>query len=387
MLPTRLAGVHSVLASLTLLCSLCFSVPGHCAEQIQVEAMGTGATKFQALEAAWAEAVRNAVGMFTAAKTEMLNDEITEKIASYSRGQVNAYRILHESNEGNLWTVSIQANVDKDVILETAQATQTSSINIAGANLAASRATKDTRERDAEALIDAAIHLRDLRPCLDYNVEFVQANVRGADKMFLKHIVRMNFDKFMRQSKELEKVVASVATSVKQVPLKDTGSKALSKGIEATRQTDYPVDPKMAEMTIFEGSQAYRVELDFPAAGLSWSDQDKYFCFLQDTATAACYALPQKIVKKLNKSKRFTPRFQAKAGEGYNSVIATGTSKLYFSFKSNRGYMLAPFLNHVHEDTVLVYLQELSLSNEQLAKLTNLHGEYALQETDSDYYD
>ena len=110
--------------------------------RIVVEAEGIGPTKLEALQSAWMEAVRKGVGMFMTAKTEIVNDDITEKIVTHSRGQVNSYEVISETNGVDGWVVKIKANIDKDILEETAQAVQSKSVAFDGTSLAASQSTK-----------------------------------------------------------------------------------------------------------------------------------------------------------------------------------------------------------------------------------------------------
>ena len=58
-----------------------------------VEAEGIGKDRNSAIEAAWLEGIRQAVGSYIDAKTELNNDQLTERIISYSRGLVEKYEI------------------------------------------------------------------------------------------------------------------------------------------------------------------------------------------------------------------------------------------------------------------------------------------------------
>lgn len=65
-----------------------------------------------ALKSAWMEAVRKAVGMFMVGTTEMINDALTEQLATYSRSQVNSYEVLSKKQNNGIWNVKIRANID-----------------------------------------------------------------------------------------------------------------------------------------------------------------------------------------------------------------------------------------------------------------------------------
>lgn len=54
---------------------------------------GEGANRSEAIEAAWVEGIRQAVGSFVDAKTELNDDQLTERIVQYSRAIVDKYEI------------------------------------------------------------------------------------------------------------------------------------------------------------------------------------------------------------------------------------------------------------------------------------------------------
>ena len=60
---------------------------------IVLDVEGEGANRNEAIEAAWLDGIRQAVGSFIDAKTELNNDQLTERIISYSRGLVEKYEI------------------------------------------------------------------------------------------------------------------------------------------------------------------------------------------------------------------------------------------------------------------------------------------------------
>ena len=54
---------------------------------------GEGKNRSEAIEAAWVEGIRQAVGSFVDAKTELNDDQLTERIVQYSRAIVDKYEI------------------------------------------------------------------------------------------------------------------------------------------------------------------------------------------------------------------------------------------------------------------------------------------------------
>lgn len=146
--------------------------------RITVEAEGSGATKMEALKSAWQNAVREAVGMYMTSKTDVLNDDITEQIAAYSRGNVNSFQIISQIQQNGVWIVKISANVDKDIIHETMAQLSKSNIKIDGASLAAQVQSVANRNNDAiDVLLTSG--LLDFSKCLDYSATLEQHNIKG----------------------------------------------------------------------------------------------------------------------------------------------------------------------------------------------------------------
>lgn len=80
--------------SMVFCVGISYTVNANSSEIIQVQAEGSGTSKLEATKNAWQEAVRQAVGVYMSSKTVVLDDDITESIAAYSRGQVDSYKVV-----------------------------------------------------------------------------------------------------------------------------------------------------------------------------------------------------------------------------------------------------------------------------------------------------
>lgn len=85
-------------------------------DYITVIAEGYAENKQKALESAYIDAVRLAVGAIISAKTELNNDELSESIIMHSRGVIEGFDILDEKNEGGLTRLYIQAKVHREIL-------------------------------------------------------------------------------------------------------------------------------------------------------------------------------------------------------------------------------------------------------------------------------
>ena len=86
---------------------------------IIVETDGEGETRIEAIESGLVEALRQASGSFIDSKTELNNDELTEKIISYSRGSVAKYEVTMADDtraaEG-IYKVKLKVWVERDLL-------------------------------------------------------------------------------------------------------------------------------------------------------------------------------------------------------------------------------------------------------------------------------
>ena len=85
-------------------------------DYITVIAEGKNTDRKLALEAAYVDAVRLAVGAIISAKTELNNDELSEKIITHSRGVIEGFDILGENQEGRLTRIYIRAKVHREIL-------------------------------------------------------------------------------------------------------------------------------------------------------------------------------------------------------------------------------------------------------------------------------
>ena len=85
-------------------------------DQIIVTVEGVGDSRSSALDQAWLEAIRLAVGMMIEARTEIDQDQIAERIIAHSRGVVEGYEILGADQEAGVYRLRMQAKVRKDIL-------------------------------------------------------------------------------------------------------------------------------------------------------------------------------------------------------------------------------------------------------------------------------
>ncbi|WP_299080717.1 SH3 domain-containing protein [uncultured Fretibacterium sp.] len=94
------------------------SADGH---YVTVVAIGQGTDRAKALEQAWIEAVRLAVGTIISSKSELNNDEFAENTIAHSRGVIESFDVVDEKNDGKRTTVTIRAKVQKEILVDAAK--------------------------------------------------------------------------------------------------------------------------------------------------------------------------------------------------------------------------------------------------------------------------
>ena len=88
---------------------------------VTVVAIGQGTDRAKALEQAWIEAVRLAVGTIISSKSELNNDEFAENTIAHSRGVIESFDVVDEKNDGKRTTVTIRAKVQKEILVDAAK--------------------------------------------------------------------------------------------------------------------------------------------------------------------------------------------------------------------------------------------------------------------------
>lgn len=362
---------------------------------VTVEAEGSGETKMVALQSAWTDAVRKAVGMYIHSSTEVLNDDMAEKIAAYSRGQVNSFQVLSEAQENGIWTVVIKANIDRDVMQETVTSAQSKKVAIDGTNIAAQAQSKEDKKRDALDVIRTS-NLLDFSNCFDYTPTLEKIEAAGSTRIYMRHVLKMDLNKFRKQADELEKLVSQMATNKHSVSLNAAAANKALKIIGGDKydiKIGWDLAPYITGTTIdtpllalsgvrvfyparaeylrknpynkaFEWHQLLPNSISLTDAPLSkglvsndQTDMGAFFgipetvkdeiCFLKNASSAVCYALNEsgrQILKKKSELPIFKLNFSVDAGGGpYGNTVGV----------SQPTYMLS-LLHFIQLNTTLI---------------------------------
>lgn len=392
--------------------------------RITVEAEGSGATKMEALKSAWQNAVREAVGMYMTSKTDVLNDDITEQIAAYSRGNVDSFQIISQIQQNGVWIVKISANVDKDIIHETMAQSSKSNIKIDGASLAAQVQSVANRNNDAiDVLLTSG--LLDFSKCLDYSATLEQHNIKGEQYIYIRHILKMDINNFKQHSKEFEKIIGAIAESKELIPL---NSKSAKEALEIIEKNKYdikihwnnrflsPGNTPIGSLAIFYPYMSikcpYRyhedmflnqhhygngpIDISYKEPFFYFNDKmirlEEHVCVASDAFQARCYKVNSKIFNEFDsRLNEFTVRFQVCSDKDCENIISM-TPELAISFHSiNRNtktilfspMLVTPTFNNYSifvfgQYCVLIFFEKLDINSEQLMQLTELSTQYIL---------
>jgi hypothetical protein len=157
---------------------------------VEIEAEGMGITRVEAQNAAITEAVKMGVGMFLVSKTEVINDDISEQIISYSRGKIVSYKELASANVDGIWRVKVLVLMRRDLLANSAASLTQKSVDVQSSDWAALEANKAQSLKSADNLIDFYFTNNDLKNI--YQVEEVIPSVNNAGKIVVKVVIGFN---------------------------------------------------------------------------------------------------------------------------------------------------------------------------------------------------
>ena len=144
--------VCTVISAL-LLCLTVFPAIAADDSYVIVEAEGIGTNRASAMDSAWLEGIRKAAGSFIDAKTELNNDQLTERIISYSRGLVEKYEVLsvddRQAGEG-IYKMKLRMWIVRDILRDGAKHATAGSAEVSFS--ASDLKRKQKEELDAKAL-------------------------------------------------------------------------------------------------------------------------------------------------------------------------------------------------------------------------------------------
>lgn len=365
---------------------------------VEATGTGTGATKMEALQQAWLDAVRSGIGLFLTSKTVAVNDDVTEQIAMHSRGQVNSYQVLSERHVGDTWELTIRARIDKDILQETASAAQSKTLKFDAKDDAAKEISKEEKHKSQADVLRASLDLFDFSKCFEYqNSLYKEQDRNGKTQYYIQHILKFDLKKFAAQEKQLEKVIASISEAQQEVPLdinffkrclallKIKSYKPFVSLNRYNQITSYGWGPKMNPKggmleTIIDNNLFRRPRVP-----------DGYsMCFFKNTGNAECYSFGKKLGVGIPVGYELTFRAEAE-DDSYDNLLAQTKGRIEYPFVLGSSgpsgmpvFFMGPVVG-IGEDTprhfgpVIECVQRLNLTHEQLLNIKEIKGSYSLK--------
>ena len=194
---------------------------------IEVQAEGIGESKINALKNAWSEAVRQAVGVYLISDEKVIDDELVENIATYSKGQVESYQLLKSDKQSDGWHVVILAKIEKDVLKEEIQNSdpQKQTFSFDASNEVAKKSTLEEKGKNAVDVISSIKRL-DIWDALIYRSELRKEKVDNKNVNYVRHYIGLDVKKYLSKIDQLSKILEKVAVSKKSFYFNNDALKA-----------------------------------------------------------------------------------------------------------------------------------------------------------------
>jgi hypothetical protein len=204
-------------------------------DYVTVVARGQGTDRAKALEQAWIEAVRLAVGATISSKSELNDDEFAENTIAHSRGVIEGFDILDEKNDGKRAAVTIQAKVHKEILTDAAKVyaeAHTVKADTGGAikaqlDVKAKDATADNKQKSGTELLKEVLesygpemfYTATLDPKIYYK--------KSSNKPYIQITEKFNQDLFWKEFiPRLHKALEGIATKKEKRFYEDSVRKA-----------------------------------------------------------------------------------------------------------------------------------------------------------------
>ena len=345
-------------------------------EMIQVEAEGTGTSRKEALQAAWFEAVRQGVGLFMTAKTEINNDELIEKIVAHSQGHVDSYDILSEVEKDGQWNIKIKANIEKNVLHETAKTMQSQKVDVNFTNLAAKQTTKKNKKETQIETLASIKEKFNFSNCIKY--KFSISENKKENIIYGIHSLRIDLNKYSEQANALISALDNICSSKKEIFLSDNDITELKKYIN---QIDKPAPIDIRKRTVqrLGNHWAFRANVSNKGSIYVLKDVSKFIEFKFEDREVFDYL--EKIIPTTSVRFRIEKDKQA-----FDSVLAQSNPfGISFLLRNTMSIAIVP---QFYEAKMYGYslgggiscVQSFNLSEDELLSIKNIKGSFIIEE-------
>lgn len=347
---------------------------------ISVEAEGIGETKLKALNAAWMEAVRKAVGMVMVGKQEAINDALTEQIVTHSRGQINSYKVLNENNSDGIWTVNILANIDRDILQETVGTSKTSTMAFDGTSSAAKKNINEQKQKSSLMIVKEALALLNPEDWIECKSSIHQFTGReGKEEFYTAFLLYPNLKNYKIQADQAEKLISRIASSVEDAELDIAQAKS---ALDLIKHPTFDTS-RLPTSVIADPGKGSRI-----ASFYSRYTPNNAICFFKNVGSMRCYKFENKDISNyINSYHReslaqppsqptYLVKLTVEAEESFDGFLGQRTWKLSypnikFETEGNSIYITPS----IDGNTVVQVNVPLNLTDEQLVSIKEIKGE------------
>ena len=207
---------------------------------IEVQVEGIGESHIDALKNAWSEAVRQAVGVYMISNEKVIDDELVENIATYSKGQVESYQLLKSDKLADGWHVEILAKIEKDLLNYEIQLndSQKRTFSFDGTNEVAKKSSKEEKEKNATDVI-SSLNKLDIKDTIIYRAELRKGKVDGKNINYFRHYIGLDVKKYLNKIEQLSKALEKIAKSKKSFYFNNDAIKANKIAMNFDNMLDY----------------------------------------------------------------------------------------------------------------------------------------------------
>lgn len=342
--------------------------------KVQVEAEGIGATKLDALTAAWNEAVQKGVGLFMTSKTEVIDDKLTEKIVTHSRGQVNNYKELSAEKKEDGWHVRISAQIDKDILQETAQAITKQEVEFDGSNIAAKMETGKNKSETQKEALEMLKDLSDWKDCLNYSFRIIHDT--NEKKIFGEHSLDIDIEKYITKSKQICNFLDKICTSKQEVNLDSLERNKDMLNILKSKSWDKGFVVGRHGLLYNSGYHINHFNGNFPSNSIT---------VITSTSKGISYIFEKEInLYSYFRDNLYECEFSVESTDGgFDSTLAHSSTTLYIV--SEKMPEIKPLIYHYNNpqgtfsSTRFKFMQELKLTKDDLVNKKKYIGKYLLK--------
>lgn len=368
------------------------------AEDITVEAEGIGVNKMEAMNNAWTEAVRKAVGENVKASDSVIDEELTEKIVTYSRGRLNAYKIIDQQKDNDIWKIKISANIEKEILNQTANSNNKNITNQVEIDEIKEKTGNDNIDKKDDSL---DIPWDKLPECITYKAELLTDK---AGKHYCCHFITINDNYKKIFYPVFENYLSKYSKKSNKATISDNNNEKSNELYKEFIKDNYKKVLDIPNLN-FNWANKYLLGITFNSSiGIDTGgyfsrpydreDKESNVWLFKNYKNYTKYVVDEKYKEELLKildSQKYEISFYCKAKiDGKEKVYDTHFMPIAFFCKDLKnkykiGIDIIPWpifkdsVDYLHETRVCCYINEINITLEELSKLEGMEFSYEIQ--------